>query len=269
MNPTIRDEALFEAKFWMQVLGDHARFIYDSLAPSETVFIAKAEDFIKSFDILFDTARKSIAQDELKTLLRNGINEANQLRAFKLTILEKQLVDDVAISLPPSFLNHMVNELDEWLRVANSLLEEQSPIAHPLHHDLLWLLDAAGHAGAINDSLDRVEKDLKQKSADYTKQWEDFYLKAVELVGYLRANISQFPALQRFHNDIEVTMKVFKSFLRELEELGFTKKSLGTLTPLMADHMAREECYYLTKLAQTTDVVSQPKCDPTKPRTEL
>jgi hypothetical protein len=36
----------------------------------------------------------------------------------------------------------------------------------------------------------------------------------------------------------------------------------------MADHMAREECYYLQKLAQSTKVVEQPTCNPTKPRTE-
>jgi hypothetical protein len=36
----------------------------------------------------------------------------------------------------------------------------------------------------------------------------------------------------------------------------------------MADHMAREECYYLMKLAESTEVVKAPYCDPTKPRTK-
>nr|WP_318153098.1 DUF2935 domain-containing protein [Metabacillus arenae] len=77
-----------------------------------------------------------------------------------------------------------------------------------------------------------------------------------------------FPALSRFHNHVELEMTVFKAFLRELEEMGLTKEILGVLTPLMADHMAREECYYLTKLAETTAEVKMPDCDPAKPRTQ-
>ncbi len=47
--------------------------------------------------------------------------------------------------------------------------------------------------------------------------------------------------------------------------MGLNKEMLGTLTPLMADHMAREETYYLMKLAETTDIPA-PIDDPTKPR---
>ena len=44
-------------------------------------------------------------------------------------------------------------------------------------------MDAAGHAGAISSNLDQVEKRLKEKSNQYTKHFEDFYLKAVEMAG--------------------------------------------------------------------------------------
>jgi hypothetical protein len=49
--------------------------------------------------------------------------------------------------------------------------------------------------------------------------------------------------------------------------MRLTKELLGTLLPLMADHMAREECYYITKLSWVSDV-APPGCDPGKPRTE-
>ena len=32
---TIEEEAVFELHFWLQILGDHARFIHDSLSPTE------------------------------------------------------------------------------------------------------------------------------------------------------------------------------------------------------------------------------------------
>lgn len=268
MKKSFEEEALFELRFWMQILGDHSRFIYESLAPKEQEYIEKADEFIKKFDHLLMTARQPLYGENLLSLLKDVISATRQLRTFKLKLIEEHLIGSIGIFLPPSFLNHMVNELEEGLRIFSYLVKKEvPPEVHPLHHDLLWLLDAAGHAGAINDNLDRVEKNLREQGSKFTKEWEDFYLKAVELVGYLRSNITQFPALDKFHEDIELEMIVFKSFLREIEELELNKEILGVLTPLMADHMAREECYYLMKLAQTTRV-KQPQCDPTKPRTQ-
>lgn len=42
--------AKFEHGFWLQVLGDHARFLHDSLAPQETELIHAANYFIQTFD---------------------------------------------------------------------------------------------------------------------------------------------------------------------------------------------------------------------------
>lgn len=262
-----RSNALFELNFWLQILGDHSRFIHDSLAPDEKAYISKAEKFILEFDRLLAISRQQPSGQQLMQLLHNSHNAGKDIRELKLSLIREHLVGKVKISLPPSFLSHMVNELDEALRLLDYLIQgEIPPIAHPLHHDLLWLLDAAGHAGAIDAKLDSVEKKLKQKGREFTKDWEEFYIKAVEMAGFLRANIYSFPALTRFHNEIELEMKIFKSFLRELEEMELNKETLGVLTPLMADHMAREECYYLMKLAETADIAA-PDCDPTKPRT--
>ncbi|MEH7388355.1 DUF2935 domain-containing protein [Bacillus sp. JJ1521] len=267
MNRSFQEEALFEAQFWMQILGDHSRFLHDSLAPSEAARIAKTKQFITTFDRLLDTARQPLQTNQVINIVQEGKHAGEQLRVFKLDIIKNQLVGKVKISLSPSFINHMVNELEEWLRVASFLVEGKSvPTTHALHHHLIWLLDAAGHAGGIASNLDRVEKDLFQKSEKYVKEWEDFYLKAVEMVGFLRTSQYEFPALSRFNSDVELEMKIFKGFLEELEEMELNKEILGVLTPLMADHMAREECYYLIKLAESTKEVSQPNCDPTKPR---
>lgn len=62
-------------------------------------------------------------------------------------------------------------------------------------------------------------------------------------------------------------MKLFQIFLHELEEMRMNNELLGVLTPLMADHMSREECYYLMKLSEVSDVKT-PDCYPTRPRNE-
>lgn len=181
------------------------------------------------------------------------VDEAvEQLKQFKFYLLRKQLTGNINIHLPPTFINHMVNELEEYQNVLSYLKKgEVPPIFHELHHHLLWLLDASGHAGIIHDDLDGVERRLREKSTTFAQHFEQFYLKAVELTGYLRSNIESFPALTRFNHDVDIEMGLFKTFLRELEEMELSAEVLGTFTALMADHMLREEQYYLSKLAQS------------------
>lgn len=264
MAVSYEQAARFEHGFWLQVLGDHGRFIHDSLAPSEKEEIQTAKYFIRTFDQLLATVNTA----DLIQLSIKADEEANKIRAFKLEMIKKHLVGEIKIQLGPTFVNHMVNEVDEYIRVLTYLKNgEIPPIFHELHHHLIWLLDAAGHAGAINVNMDRIEKKIKDKSAEYTKNFENFYLKAVELAGFLRANVTSFPALERFNQDISLEMKLFMGFLDEIEELELSKQALGTFAALMADHMAREECYYLTKLSQSTNL-SAPNCDPAKPRVQ-
>ena len=266
MDKSFRENALFELHFWLQILGDHSRFIHDSLAPSEIKSIEFASGFIKKFDQLLLTSKQLLDETQLRSLLHNAKIASDEIRTFKLRLLQEQLVGNIKISLPPSFINHMVNEVDEAIRLFSSLAKGQiAPAVHPLHHDLLWLLDAAGHAGAIDANLDLVEKPLHNESRKFTKEWQDFYLKAVELAGYLRTNIMKFPALEKFHNDVYLEMKIFQAFLHELEEMELTKEVLGTFSALMADHMSREESYYLMKLAETAGT-PPPESNPAKPR---
>lgn len=243
--------AMFEHRFWLRILKDHSQFIHDSLYPSETGDIKRASSFIHQFSQLLAYVNSIDANNAVSFSLT--VDEAvAQLKQFKFYILRKQLSGNINIHLSPSFINHMVNELEEYQNVLSYLKKgEVPPIFHELHHHLLWLLDASGHAGIIHDDLDGVERRLRQKSTTFAQHFEQFYLKAVELTGYLRSNIDSFPALTRFNQDVDLEMELFKTFLRELEEMELSAEVLGTFTALMADHMLREEQYYLSKLAQS------------------
>ncbi|WP_090990477.1 DUF2935 domain-containing protein [Bacillus sp. OV322] len=254
--------AKFENGFWLQILGDHARFIHDSLVPQEKEWIDTANYFIQTFDQLLSC----VEGGNLVELSVRAEEETIKLREYKLKIMEHQLVGKISIHLSPVFFNHMVNELEEYLLVLKYLKKgEVPPIFHELHHHLIWLFDAAGHAGAISNNLEWVEKRIKNMSDDFAKVFEAFYLKAVELTGFLRTNITSFPALKRFNKDVSLEMKLFMNFLNEIEELRLSKEALGTFAALMADHMFREECYYLMKLAESTQA-DVPDCNPAKPR---
>ncbi|HEY4553521.1 MAG TPA: DUF2935 domain-containing protein, partial [Bacillaceae bacterium] len=193
---------------------------------------------------------------------------AAELKTFKLSILERQLYKRVTIHLSPTFINHMVNELEEYERILSYFLRNESPpVVHELHHHLLWLQDASGHAGAINDQLDATEKMLKQQSASFSRHFDHLYLKAVEFAGYVRTQQYQFPALRRLNRESALEIRAFQAFLEELLELEVSAEVLGTFPALMADHMFREECYYLAKLAEAGQLEA-PECNPGKPRFE-
>lgn len=263
-----KSPALFEHRFWLQVLGDHARFILNTLSPKEHEEIERANCFIHAFDQLLQQSRKNLTDSEILTLNHQANQYAQEIRTYKLHLTKKHLLGEISISLPPTFINHMVNEVEEYLRILGYLLKGEAPPKQPaVHYHLVWLLDAAGHAAAITGNLDMVEKKLISVSQTFTNDFENFYIKAVEMAGYMRTNLSDFPALQRFNKDVEWEILLFKKFLRELEEMELDAKVLSTFSPLMADHMAREECYYLLKLSEVSEV-ELPECDPTKPRTE-
>lgn len=264
-NISFMKEALFEHQFWLQILGDHGRFIHDSLSPDERDKVGLANFFIQVFDELLDQSRMELSPARLNELTKQAMNFAEEIRSFKLELISEHLAGQIKISLPPTFINHMVNEVEEYLRILHCLLEMKPPAAHPLHYHNLWLPDAAGHAGAITCRLDDVEKDMKMKSMEFEKGFGDLHVKAEEFNGYTRTGLAEFPALKRLNNQTEMKMAMFMRFLKELEELRLEKKVLGILQPLEPNHMYREECYYLLNLSRVSEV-KDPDCDPTEPR---
>jgi hypothetical protein len=252
----------------MQILGDHARFIHDSLAPAESREIERASQFISTFDGLLKQARQPLTANLAMALAREAIQPTGKLREFKLHLLRRHLLRELGSTLPPTFYNHMVNELEECQRVLSVLSQGEKPSpGHAVHQHLLWLPDASGHAGSLRSSVDLVERSIQAKCDAFTHDFDMFHLKAVELAGYLRAHIDDFPALRRFNEEVSLEVSLFHGFLKELEEMELDNQLLGSISALMPDHMAREECYYLKKLGDACQSVAiPPSCDPTQPR---
>lgn len=260
--------ALFEHHFWLQVLGDHSRFILNALSPKETVSINKANKFIILFDNLLERSRNTLSMEELAKLNYEAYDAAMKIREFKLYLLTRSITGKIDISLPPTFFNHMLNELDDYIFILKALIEGETVVQRDLHLHLLWLPDGAGHAAAIAARLDDTEKELIKKSRAYEKIFTNLYLKAIEFNGYTRTGIRDFPALRRLSEDADEKMTCFKEYLKELERGVMKKKILSILSPLVPNHMFREECYYLTKLSMVTNI-EEPGCDPGEPRVEV
>lgn len=259
---------LFEHRFWLQILGDHSRFIFNSLSPVENADIQKARRFMELFDQLLCQARAANSRDQLNELTGYAFEYAKKLRCFKLELLRRHLVGEINISLPPTFFNHMVNELEEYLTVLEYLLStEIPPLTHPVHQHLLWVSDAVFHSETLATRVDPIESMLKETGDRFSHEFKELYLKAVEIKGYLRTGEEDFPALNRYNFQVAKRILDFNNFLGKILNLVSDKEGLSILTPLTPDHMLREECYFLAKLAQIS-AVKMPECDPTRPRIE-
>ncbi|KGK87803.1 hypothetical protein DP73_13925 [Desulfosporosinus sp. HMP52] len=265
MSNDYTTRALYEHRFWLQVLGDHSRFIYKASSPSEKEEISRALYFIQEFDNLLTQTRQDLNREELSSINQLIWQRVQQLKEFKLHLIQRHLAGQIGLSLPPSFISHMVNELEEYLLVLGFLLKgEDVPLLHPTHYHLLWLLDAIGHADSIATSLDAVEKSLRMQGQQFTRDFESSYQKAIEMVGLARS-LKIFPELAEFNHEAASQIQQFNQFLIQLQEMLLNNTALGIIDPLIPDHMLREECYYLIKLSCVSDVKSPP-CDPGKPR---
>jgi len=56
---------ILDNQFWLQVVGNNARFIHFALAYMETNEIEKAEGFIRRFISLLTKARENLADDQI------------------------------------------------------------------------------------------------------------------------------------------------------------------------------------------------------------
>jgi hypothetical protein len=102
----------------------------------------------------------------------------------------------------------MVNELEEYLRILKHLKTGQVPPVYRTSLSSCMVIKCSWHSETISSKLDSVEKRLREKS-------ESFYLKAVEMAGYSRTNLTPFPALVKMNSDTQLEIKLFQIFYKK------------------------------------------------------
>lgn len=255
-----------ELRFWTQIMGDHARFIKNSLVPDQTNLNLIADNFMQIFDRFYE---KAVHFEEGKELsLISDINAAVlSFRDFKRELLASRLRNQPATSLGPTFYNHMLNELEDFLRVLAGYQTGKLGKDNILGFHLLWGLDAAAHAAILDGDLDKVEYKLHKTAQAFARDFDHLYIKAVELIGYFRSKPpAAEPVLERYNLEMAAAIQQFMEFLVELRQGVLKQQILGRILPLQPDHMWREECYYLLKIAEYTPGLLKPDCDPGRPR---
>jgi hypothetical protein len=256
-----------ELRFWTQIMGDHARFIKNSLHPDRTNLNLIADNFMQIFDRFYEKVAPADGVKQPNSLIEDINTAVISLREFKRELLAARLQNLPVTSLDPAFYNHMLNELDDFLKVLSVYQSGKVFEESILGEHLLWVLDAAGHAAILNGDLDKVEYKLQEETKLFETYFDQLYLKVVEITGYFRGNPpSAQPALERYNSEVAAAIQKFMSFLLELRQGVMKQQVLGRLVPLEPDHMWREACYYLLKISESTPGFTRPDCDPGRPR---
>lgn len=249
----------FENRFWVQILGDHMRFIEKALHVRETELLGRTKILKEELDSLLTKARNN------RLVIENILPVVESVKELKLDILNRQIAGKVEIDLPPTFLNHMVNEIECYQKI---LLHPEVK-SHILEDHYLWQADAVGHAVALLQTLDPTEKKLMKDIRKLKKKFHANFNATTEYIGYLRTGIQEFPAIDKLNEESMAEFILFMKVLETLREERINLKVLGSLNALLADHMLRESAYFFSKLSELTGQVFNFSVKPDSPRVEV
>ncbi len=103
--PVIKNVNETDNMFWLQLMGDYARFIFDALSPSEATEAARAQEFIKLMDSLLARARMSQTDGELQELNKDAYAAMQDFRKYILYLARLQLTGHLVFSLRRTGVN--------------------------------------------------------------------------------------------------------------------------------------------------------------------
>lgn len=242
-----------ELSFWLGIMRDHAEFFLLTLSFREDELIKKAAHYkeqftqyeIQSKDMSIE-ANNSFSPNFVTNIMATLLN----FISFKRQLLRKLLKCQIEINLPPTFVNHQINEAMEFYRSLCMIMsnEKVNPVSENILLHKIWLPDAAGHAASISGGLDPTEYLLKKDADEFKNTFEHLSIKATELgIALDRAELSD-GALKYLNEEVEKKITEFICYLEKIEDLRSECKALSFLNPLFPNHMIREEIYYLSNM---------------------
>ncbi len=244
---------LSEHRFWLQNLAEHARFLFYAIAPNEKGELHRLQTFILDFDNLLGLSNRHLSAKDFDEFQQNAYKQTKLFQACKLELLAIALSGRLNMHIPILRINHMLNEDEEYLFMADSFRQGMVPMFYPIHYHLLWLLNTAVQVGEIASALDRAENELLEQVQTYEALFKKLFLKAIELNGLTRTKLNTFPALEALQLQAENTLSALEGFLENLHKLRSDGSALGCLNPLTISHLMRECAYYRLKLSLSAE----------------
>lgn len=237
--------------FWNGIMSDHGKFLINSLTGKEKDMV----DLVTKYHFTFQKMNEELLNPkvDIKLKIKETKDLVSDFVQLKKSLLSRLLSCDIELTMTPTFLNDMINEAMEYyliLCLANDNIKF-NPLLELIRIHKIWLFDAAGHAYFIASQLDGIETLFIKKSLDFYQDFNSLYLESTQLALLYERTLLTNGKIDHFNQTVISLMHSFISFLKNLKDLKSECKVLttGTFSPLVLDHMIREEEYYLAKIA--------------------
>lgn len=227
---------------WFRIIRDHMIFIVKHSSQENIKY--KANKYYQQCEKL----RLSCYNGEnLQILNDSAIKLVNEVHNFKKEILILQLNGKLNILLPPTFISHMLNELDKFRFMVHSMeITGEFPHNTAINEHKLWGADIEGHLDTIKNSTDTLNNNIRKTVYKQKKTFCLINKTTNEIISYLNHGIiPNFPYIDAHTELITSETILYLNLVSEIQELVENNFALGTLDEGILTHMLFEEMYYL------------------------
>lgn len=243
--------------FWLKVMEEHAEFIYNHLSPREAGRARQAEGFMEAYSRLHRVAQQQAQAAVSPDFAREALAVSGQFHAYKVEIMRERLDNAIVFNLTPAFMNGILMELEEYMRLLAPVARGEAPPPEGVfHHLFLWLPDQIGHAGLLLKDLDFTEREMSRLAGQYQATFTELYLNAIQVAGYGRATPAEVPALQELVEQTAEQVKAFYAVVQRAVALYQSDRLLSRSTLTFLTHHFGESVYFLRKLAESMPAVA-------------
>ena len=239
-----------EIAFWTGIMRDHAIFQTDALAPTENSYSQSAMQFTSFFQQMLQRICSGEALEMLCPVLLQGLDCFIE---YKRMVLKGLMTCGLKMNLPPSLINHQINEALEFKSLLTMPMQCSTHTALEwVNRMKIWLADSVGHAAGIGAFLDPSEGLLAEEAMKCKERFDKLLTKASELEMMLSKTCLRDGALDYLAEETVNEMEKFICFLEKIKKLRMCCKVLGfgTLAPLLPDHFIREHRYFIEKIKE-------------------
>lgn len=162
-----------EHQFWLEIIQDHAYFLFEALSPSEQHWINITCQYIAELGKLLTKLKQldrflPAGSDAMIQFAREATPIACHYYQLDGHIGKLRIENQININLTPTYFNGTLNEEQEYVRMLQYYVRGEDP--PPLSMDdliNLWLEDQQGHALLLVNLLDPTEVLLRKHASTY------------------------------------------------------------------------------------------------------
>lgn len=236
-----------ELLFWAGIMRDHAVFQVNALAPTEQTYIQYSMYYRDFFEQMIGELEKT---KDYKILLSDLLQGLQCFIEYKRVLLKGLTMCQIQMNLPPSLINHQINEAMEFMALLTAPQQCLCNMMNLAGYIKIWLTDGIGHAAAVTGFLDPSEELLQEEALKYKMIFGKLQIKASEIEMIMNKTGLQDGSLKLLADETIEWMCKFIDYLDKVRKLRCSCKALafGTFSPEVPDHFIREHEYFIAKI---------------------